>query len=187
MVNTGSIDRYISLWGQKYFVHQGDKYLRPTLPKTAVTNRQRSDLYDRPKLIFAKIAKQFEGFVDDRGEYGALNVNCAHSPSGKWTIRALAAYCHSSTFHFLYSCLFDPLRMAGGYLPFQGPLLRAMRVPSSTSGDKRLDELAEATLEAAEAKDEARLLTLEAEIDQIVYELFELTPQEIALIENSTL
>ncbi len=39
---------------------------------------------------------------------------------------------------------------------------------------------------AAQTGDKARLRTLEAQVDQIVYRLFELTPEESALIENST-
>jgi hypothetical protein len=49
-----------------------------------------------------------------------------------------------------------------------------------------LSDRAETCQEAANAGDNSQLQTLEAQIDQIVYRLFELTPEEIALIENST-
>ena len=77
--------------------------------------------------------------------------------------------------------------MAGGFLPFQAPLVRAMRLPAISQPDAmELSDRAETCQEAANAGDNSQLQTLEAQIDQIVYRLFELTPEEIALIENST-
>jgi len=49
-----------------------------------------------------------------------------------------------------------------------------------------LTALVDRILTAKQAGEEATQQTLEAEIDQIVYRLFELTPEEITLIENST-
>jgi hypothetical protein len=45
--------------------------------------------------------------------------------------------------------------------------------------------LAEACAAAAQRGDDATLAVHEAEIDQIVYRLFDLTPDEIALIESA--
>jgi adenine-specific DNA-methyltransferase len=50
----------------------------------------------------------------------------------------------------------------------------------------QLSELVDRTLAEKAEGDDQRAETLEAEIDQIVYRLFDLTPEEIALIENST-
>jgi len=50
---------------------------------------------------------------------------------------------------------------------------------------KRLAHLAEASAAAAKRGDEESLAVHEAEIDQIVYRLFDLTPEEITLIESS--
>jgi hypothetical protein len=135
VLNTGTIDPYNSLWGVKRFVHQGQRYLRPTLLPESVDNDARRRLYNSPKIVFAKMAKRFEGFMDISGQYAGLNVNCLHSPSGKWAIGALEAYCHSRVFHFIYSSFFDALRMAGGFLPFQAPLVRAMRLPAISQPD----------------------------------------------------
>jgi len=63
---------------------------------------------------------------------------------------------------------------------------RALPIPPSAHDEPQLRELAETCQEAAQTGDKARLRTLEAQVDQIVYRLFELTPEESALIENST-
>ena len=76
--------------------------------------------------------------------------------------------------------------MAGGFLPFQAPLVRAMRLPSLGDSDAtRLSELAGECQEAAEAGNNNRLQTLKTEIDEIVYRLFDLAPEEVVLIEGS--
>jgi adenine-specific DNA-methyltransferase len=73
-----------------------------------------------------------------------------------------------------------------GYYEFKPMYVSQLPIPTANAADKaKLSELAEACQETAKAGDNARLKTLEAEIDQIVYRLFDLTLEEIALIENS--
>lgn len=75
----------------------------------------------------------------------------------------------------------------------QNGFIQAMRqyqeqipIPPATAADKtRLTELAEACAAATARQDSATLSILEAEINQIVYRLFALTSEEIALIESS--
>jgi adenine-specific DNA-methyltransferase len=88
------------------------------------------------------MALRLEGFVDRRGEYAALNCNCASAPNSDWTLDALALVLHSSVIAFVYKQYFDGLRMSGGYLPFQAPQLRIVPVPKITkTAAKRLDTL----------------------------------------------
>ncbi len=59
-------------------------------------------------------------------------------------------------------------------------------IPPASPADKaRLAELAASCAEVAKKDDIASLAVLETEINQIVYRLFDLTPEEIALIESS--
>ncbi len=58
-------------------------------------------------------------------------------------------------------------------------------IPSASPADKaRLTKLAERAAKQAEAEDAAGLRATEREIDEIVYRLFDLTPDEIAYIED---
>jgi hypothetical protein len=88
------------------------------------------------------MALRFEGFVDRRGEYAALNCNCVSAPERGWTIDALALILHSSVVAFAYKQYFDGLRMSGGYLPFQAPQLKTIPIPVVGGGIvKNLDIL----------------------------------------------
>ncbi|WP_395746618.1 Eco57I restriction-modification methylase domain-containing protein [Prosthecobacter sp.] len=63
---------------------------------------------------------------------------------------------------------------------------RQLPIPPAKATDKaRLSQLAEACAAAAQRGDDETLAVLEAEIDEIVYRLFDLTEEEIALIESA--
>ncbi|MCX6849019.1 MAG: N-6 DNA methylase [Verrucomicrobia bacterium] len=65
---------------------------------------------------------------------------------------------------------------------------RQLPIPPASAVDKaRLSHLAEACSAAAQKGDDDTLALHEAEIDQIVYRLFNLTEEEVALIESSLL
>jgi len=127
-LNTGTLDPFVNLWDKKPIRHQGRDVINPMLPRTAVTS-QRAELYDTPKILVAKMALAFEGFLDNGGDYAALNSNCILRPNSNWTLQALIVLLHSSTVAFVYKQLFDGLRMSGGYLPFQAPQLKCIPVP----------------------------------------------------------
>lgn len=57
--------------------------------------------------------------------------------------------------------------------------------PASTADKARLTKLAEQAARQSEAGDAAGLRATEREIDDIVYRLFDLTPDEIAHIEKA--
>jgi tRNA1(Val) A37 N6-methylase TrmN6 len=134
VLNTGTIDPFTNYWESQAIRHQGSSISRPMLPDGNVVSRNRRDLYFAPKIIFAKMALALEGFVDTKGEYAALNCNCAAHPRRGWTLEALAVVLHSSVVGFAYKQYFDGLRMSGGYLPFQAPQLRIVPIPRVPAG-----------------------------------------------------
>ena len=128
-LNTGTIDPFCNHWDSEPIRHQGKNVSRPMIPDGPVVSQNRRELYSTPKLIFAKMALRLEGFVDRRGEFAALNCNCASEPTGNWTLDSLAVILHSTVLAFAYKQYFDGLRMSGGYLPFQSPQLKMVPIP----------------------------------------------------------
>lgn len=134
VLNTGTIDPFLNLWGEKPLRHQGATYDMPVLPVDFPgVSGGRRQLYSMPKILVAKMALQFEGFVDKEGRYAALNCNCVSAPRGGWSLYALALMLHSSSVAFVYKQYFDGLRMSGGYLPFQAPQLKTIPIPAAQS------------------------------------------------------
>lgn len=182
LVNTGTIDPFTSLWGIKALTHQGEKFFCPTIPKnSSAVSSMRNGIFNSAKLLFAKMAKHFEGFVDDDGTYAGVNINCFHSPQEPVELHALCAYCHSSSFNFLYDQFYGSLKMSGGYLPFQAPLLKTIPIPEiPEDSNQGLAELAKLAT-TAQGKD---LIDIKNKIDHMVYDLFKLNQYEARVIES---
>jgi hypothetical protein len=185
VVNTGTIERYASLWGIRKLTHGGSHFERPYLPLSeAHVNARRSELYRTPKLIFAKMAKACEAFLDVRGEFAALNVNCLYGPK-RASLEFYAAYCNSKLFMFFYEQFFGALRMSGGYYQFQSPQLRVLpfRAPDPKTEEEvkcLVNRILTAKAKNAEATTEAH----EEQIDTLLFLMYRLSCADIKRIEQ---
>ncbi|WP_006247148.1 Eco57I restriction-modification methylase domain-containing protein [Mycolicibacterium tusciae] len=123
IINTGTIDQYATLWGLRAFRKQGRLILRPYLDLDQVSDNRRK-LYEAPKIIFAKIALRTEAVYDSLGEYASIDTNCIHTFNGEFLPEYVLAWVNSRLYNYVFTCLFDGARMAGGYLGFSAPNLR---------------------------------------------------------------
>jgi hypothetical protein len=136
--------------------------------------------FDGPKIVVPAIERNAPFAVDLEGHYSNDKTSIAvasephmlcailNSAPLWWIIRQIAA------------------SKQNGYFEFKPMYVRPLPIPPASAADKaRLSELAEACAAAAKRGDEETLAVHEGEIDQIVYRLFDLTPEEITLIESS--
>ena len=143
VVNTGTIDPFVSLWGDRPMRHAKEEYYRPVLSKgSVVISERRKRQYNRPKLLFAKIGNKTEVFFDEYGEYAGLNINFAFAEGnfGKF----LTSYVNSTLGSWVYRELFGALTMSGGYLQYQSPQIRALPVPKYEENNQRHRAIVEA-------------------------------------------
>jgi hypothetical protein len=183
IINTGTIDPYVSLWGKEMMTNRGEKFLTPYLDiKKAKVSQRRIHMYNSEKIIFAKMAKKVEAFLDITGEYSSINTNCLYAPNGV-SFKYLIAIINSKTFMFLYDLFFGALKMSGGYYQFQAPQLRIMPIIIDKKRQKTFDRLVDKILAAKAADHKADTSTLERQIDNLVYRLYNLTYDEVKVIE----
>jgi hypothetical protein len=185
IINTGTIDPFRSLWGMHPLTNSGDRFLMPFLDvEAAGVSARRREMYNSPKIIFAKMAKRCEAFHDISGEYASVNTNCFYKPVNDANdLSMVAAYCGSKAFMFLYSQFFGALRMSGGYFQFQAPQLRVMpmRVPTPSQRDALIavaSRLSDATASGAEFADAQR------DLEDLMAAVYELTPEERQVVES---
>ncbi|MCL1938304.1 MAG: Eco57I restriction-modification methylase domain-containing protein [Candidatus Azobacteroides sp.] len=125
LINTGTIDAYSNMWGISHLVDKGKKYLNPFLPKDSNTiSSNRHKLYSSNKIIIAKIGLTCESFYDELGEYASINTNCIHSFSQDFLPEYILCWLNSKLYNYTFECLFDGLRMSGGYLLYSAPNLQ---------------------------------------------------------------
>ncbi len=141
-------------------------------------------MYKAPKVIFAKMAKRCEAAIDDAGEFASLNTNCFYNPRNGISIKYIAGICNSRAFMFLYDLFFSALRMSGGYYQFQSPQLRVVPIPrADTCQMAAVEALVEKILVIKREAPHADTSNVERQIDDMVYSLYGLTPEEAEAVE----
>lgn len=124
LINTGTIDPYTSLWGFDSLTDKGKKYITPYLPKnSSEISGNRNNLYSSPKIIISKIGLHCEAFYDKSGDFASINTNCVHSFSDEFIPEYILCWLNSRLYNYIFECLFDGLRMSGGYLLYSSPNL----------------------------------------------------------------
>ena len=125
LINTGTIDPYFTTWGIFALTKQGKQYITPYLPSD---NKEISDnrhsLYSSPKIIISKIGLSCEAFYDKEGIYASIDTNCVHSFNCAFIPEYILCWLNSKLYNYLFECLFDGLRMSGGYLLYSAPNLK---------------------------------------------------------------
>jgi len=181
LINTGTIDRYKTNWGVSELIDKGRRFKRPYLPdKVDVLGKNRAELYGSPKILFAKIALRTEAFFDERGEFASINTNCLHSFSKDYDPLYVLAWVNSNLFQYVYECLFDGLRMAGGFLPYSAPYLSTTFIHRSTAAkQKEIARLARKMIDSKSSGEISR------EIDALFYKLLDLTAAEVAAVDKA--
>lgn len=142
LINTGTIDRYKSLWGKEKMTDKGERYLTPYLPKNSkAISHNRSSLYESEKIILAKIAVRTEAFYDSKGEYASINTNCFHSFKKGYNPKYVLAWLNSKLFQYTFECFFEGLKMQGGYLLYSAPNISKMYIKKPKETEQAVFEI----------------------------------------------
>jgi hypothetical protein len=139
---------------------------------------------EKPKLFYNETSKSLHSFVDPSGLY--LNKTLFFIVNED--ILFLQAVLMSGLFDFKYRHEFAAHGDAfqGGRPQFKKSAMEKVPIPPATAEEKsRLASLADQCAAATAAGDKETLAAREQQINQLVYRLFQLTAEEIALIESS--
>ena len=134
------------------------------------------DEFENEKIIYPNICKQPEFTFDDLKQY--TNQKCFIIPDGS---NYLLGILNSKVTFFLFRFILPMLRgnfYEPSYKYFKG-------FPIVDSGSIDLENKVEEMLKVKKENPIAETSSLEAEIDQLVYELYGLTEEEIGIVEES--
>jgi hypothetical protein len=137
------------------------------------------NLFEKPKIIFPNLQNSNKFALDDKGIY--LNAPAVFLPSND---KALLAILNSKlVWYFLKSiCVIRN----GGYIEVKPQYFEQIPIPNiDISIQTRLIELTNKAIHERSINQLADISTIESQIDQLVYQLYNLTEEEIAIIENS--
>jgi hypothetical protein len=112
--------------------------------------------------------------------YCLLNSVSAFWDAPKWFLGLL----NSNSVEWFYGCVANRIR--GGYLRAFSDYMQQIPIPVATSEkQKAMERLVDRILAAKQRDAEADVSALEREIDQLVYALYGLTPEEIQIVEGA--
>jgi adenine-specific DNA-methyltransferase len=130
--------------------------------------------FEKPKIMLPDISLSCQGILDDSNYYC---VNTAYIISG--LNYSDLGILNSKMILFYYSSLTQTIR--GGYLRFIRQYLEQIPIIQTIVLEEKVKEI----ISQKSLNPFVDTASLEAEIDQLVYQLYGLTDEEIEIIENA--
>jgi hypothetical protein len=200
LVNTGTIDRYGILWGFQPTRYIKASYKKPVVPKEMWNKLplKRLKQAQSEKIIIGGMTKVLE-CAYDTGEFLAGKSTTIVLES-TLNLKYLLGILNSKLLTNYYRTVFAGLSLQGGFLRIGPPQIRELPIHIPNQVDKERHEkmvtlvehmldLHKRKVEAKDAGEQERLQRViestDQQIDALVYELYGLTPEEIAIVEGA--
>ena len=182
-INTGTIDPYVSLWEQKKTQYIKSAYIQPVLSHNDIikVSNRRYVQSNSIKVIIAGMSLRIEALYDE-GEYLA-GKSTSIIIGDMIEMKYITALLNSKLINYWFRITYNSLTMQGGYFNIGVNELSSIPCIISTNMQvftKYVDKII-AIKKLNYLEDTS---ALEAKIDQMVYALYNLTEEEIKIIEN---
>ncbi|MBD2462652.1 N-6 DNA methylase [Oscillatoria sp. FACHB-1407] len=200
MVNSGTIDRYCLLWGQKPLRYLGASYWHPVVGRSQAQQlpQKRWQQASQPKIVVAGMTQGLECALDATG--GILAGKSTSVVCSTVDLRYLLGILNSSLIRLYFVSHFGGNSLQGGYLRVGPPQLKQIPIPPpdlENVGDRptekitanhslycQLLELVNWRLLQGQSRESVELVELcDRQINHLVYELYGLTTTEIEQVE----
>jgi galactitol-specific phosphotransferase system IIB component len=182
VIVTGTIDRYCIL--QKLVRYKGVDYKSPYIYNDPlIISPKKWELFSTPKIVIAGMTKVIEATLDEFGEL-APGVS-VYSIVGKVeTLKYVLGVLNSKLINWYFRNRFDDKHLAGGYISMNTVLIQKIPICKSEN-PKQFIKIVDKILSIKKQNPSADTINLENQIDQLVYKLYDLTEEEIKIIEES--
>lgn len=181
-INTGTIDKYKSLWGIKPTKYIKDSYLRPVIYSDDLQrfNEVRMLEANSEKVIVAGMCKKLECYYDT-GEYLAGKSTCIILNS-KIDLKYILTILNSKLISFFYKYFFRSSALNGGYFNIRANQLKNIPIAFEESISKLIIKDATEIIDNNLNMENVKLV--EKRIDTMIYNIYGLDLNEIYLVEN---
>ena len=186
LINTGTIDPYINLWGNKITSYLKGKYMYPTIDRKAFQTYfpKRVRQASVPKIIITGM-RYFECFYDMSGNYVAgKSTIILLNPRNSQLFKVLLGILNSKLISFFIRGSYSTLGIGGG-INFSRDMVESLPMPILSGNENCIISRVDAIIKAKNADKNVDTSILESEIDRLVYQLYGLTEEEIKIVEQS--
>ncbi|MBO5633132.1 MAG: Eco57I restriction-modification methylase domain-containing protein, partial [Aeriscardovia sp.] len=185
LINTGTIDPYVSLWGIKTTSYLKGKYIYPTVNRSAFKTKfpKRERQASSPKIIITGM-RYFECYYDCDGSYIAgKSTIILLNPQKKELFKLLLGILNSKLIAFYIRGSYSTLGIGGG-INFSRDMVEGLPIPILSTESEKIILCVEKVLQAKRGNINSDISALESEIDRLVYQLYGLTDEEIRIVEG---
>ncbi len=193
IATNGFIDRYLFTWGTKARLYKRDFY-NPFLDiKGCTLSDNTKDSFINKKIIIRGVAQKLSVNLDDDGIGILVGVHSAViNNTLEYNPKYIMSILNSPLLNVYHLLKFYIARIPEGSLKYPISFLKTIPIKNISYKEQMpfvglVDQILSLTnspdyLDSPEKQ--ARVKILEKEIDQLVYKLYDLTPEEIAVVEN---
>jgi len=202
LINSGTIDRFSTLWGLRECRYLGKKFLKPVVKASAAVQlpARRREQAETQKIVIAGMTLRLECALDMAGEI--LAGKSTSIVFSTIDLRYLLGILNSCAVNYYYNSVFGGNKLQGGYLRVGPPQLSQIPIPvcnTKTAQGKvahdRMVRLVEQMLELhkklavtrtpqEKTAQERQIAATDTQIDRLVYDLYGLTEDEIKIVEG---
>ena len=186
IINTGTIGKYESKWGLREMVYLGDRYTCPVVNRkeflTAFPNTYGKKSV-KPKIII-KGLNLLDACLDEDGTIIPGKTTLIVTSDSTDDLKVLLAFINSRLAQFYLKERYPASSYNQG-LTFTKEMLNNLPLPNLSQSERnKLISIVDRILGAKRTDPHADTSSLEAEIDHLVYQLYGLTEDEIAIITD---
>ena len=193
LCNTGTIDPYLILWGQRKTRYIKGIFDKPIIMEDDLrsVSLRRLEQARTSKIMIGGMSKDLECAYDD-GDFlaGKSTIIILEDPSNKIPLKVLLALLNSTLISFWYRHFFGSSVLGTSLQIGRKSVSQIPIVHVSRTAQGKLTNLVDNILAITGTDDylqnptkQAQVCAYEKEIDKLVYGLYDLTPDEIEIIE----
>jgi hypothetical protein len=187
IINTGTIGRYVSKWGQREMVYLGSRFTRPVVNRARFLKAFQNSYGKKavkPKLV-VKGLNLLDACLDEQGcviPGKTTLIVCSESLDN---LKGLLCIVNSSIASFYLKEKYPASSYNQG-TTFTKEMINDLPVPQLSRNDwRQLISCADKIIRMKQANPSADTATAENEVDQLVYQFYDLTSEEIAVVEGN--
>ena len=176
-VNTGTIDPYQSLWAT-----EKTQYIKHSFHKPVLSKEKLIDMYPNRyseaianKIIVGGMCKRLECCYDEGTVLAGKSTSVIYG--SKYSLKYVIGLLNSKLMTFFYAAYFGSLSLAGGFYRIGAPQLQELPIKYVKEHEATLIDLVDDVLLDPNNTEALK------EIDNLVYQIYGLTKDEIAVVE----
>ncbi len=189
IINTGTIDPYLSLWGIRPMQYIKGRYLYPIITEKSLglISNNRLKQAKSNKVIIAGMSGRIEALYDEGTTLaGKSTIIITNKKDDKDTLFSILGLLNSKLTSYCLFVMYHSLKMSGGFLNVNKSVLSSATMPTNAANSELLIKLTKTITDEKLKDPQADTTVSERKIDILVYLLYGLTYDEVMVVENAS-